>query len=298
MRHADWKSRFLALSWQQKFLFLVTNQLPRRSATLLMGRLSKVEQPLVKKLMMALWQMFADDLRLFEAKHQHFKSMHDCFVREIKPEMRPIDNRSNTLVSPCDAVIGEYGPVCDGHAYQIKGAPYRINDLFGDEDVARRYAGGNFCTLRLKSSMYHHFHAPWPGVINEVVYISGDTWNVNPPTLKVIDALFCKNERAVVELKNCDQRIAIVAVAAILVASIRVHGLPEPLNLNYRGPNHLPLKRSVSKGEPLGYFEHGSTLVLFAPKCFEFSADLKAGEIIRMGEPLMQKMPAGRIRPL
>jgi phosphatidylserine decarboxylase len=137
--------------------------------------------------------------------------------------------------------------------------------------------------------MYHRFHAPHDGRIDQVIYISGDTWNVNPIALTRIERLFCKNERAVVPTKLTagGEPITLVAVAAILVASIRLHCLDDPLNLHYRGPNVMACDASFHKGDELGWFEHGSTIIVFAPEGFALCDGIKEGASIRMGEPLM-----------
>ena len=137
--------------------------------------------------------------------------------------------------------------------------------------------------------MYHRFHAPHDCRIERVIYIAGDTWNVNPIALKRVERLFCKNERAVVQttLAGGGQPVTLVAVAAILVASIRLHCLDAPLNLQYRGPNVLPCNANVHKGDELGWFEHGSTIIVFAPEGFVLCDNVREGARVRMGEPLM-----------
>lgn len=279
------------LTFIERLNFLVTNRLPRRWLTLLMGRFSKIENPFVSRASIAIWRLFADDLRLFEARKQAFSSMHDCFTRELKEGVRPIDSRRHTLVSPCDAVIGAFGEVRGLEVIQAKGFPYSIEELLGDGRLTEYCRDGRFVTLRLKSSMYHRFHAPEDGRIESVHYISGDTWNVNPVAIRVVERLYCRNERAVLPFDTAlGERITLVAVAAILVASIRIHGLSESLNLEYAGANALGLGRRYAKGEEIGYFEHGSTIVLFAPQSFRFDSDVASGNVIRMGEPLMHRV--------
>jgi phosphatidylserine decarboxylase len=123
-----------------------------------------------------------------------------------------------------------------------------------------------------------------------VIYIAGDTWNVNPIALKRVERLFCKNERAVVQttLAGGGEPVTLVAVAAILVASIRLHCLDAPLNLQHRGPNVLPCNADVHKGDELGWFEHGSTIIVFAPEGFALCDNVREGARVRMGEPLMR----------
>lgn len=256
-----------------------------------MGRFSKIENPLVRWLSISIWGLFADDLRLFEAREPSFSSMHACFTRALRDGARPISEGEEILVSPCDAVIGQFGDVRGIEVVQAKGFPYTLDDLFAASGHAETYRGGRYVTLRLKSSMYHRFHAPLAGNVEHVTYISGDAWNVNPVALKVVERLFCKNERVVFPMTTNDGApIAMVAVAAILVASVRLHGLDTQLNLEYAGPNTIPLDRGYAKGEEIGYFEHGSTIVLFTQSGFDFVDSIRSGEVIRMGEPLMRRV--------
>jgi phosphatidylserine decarboxylase len=137
--------------------------------------------------------------------------------------------------------------------------------------------------------MYHRFHAPHDGRVDRVTYISGDTWNVNPIALKRIERLFCKNERAVLSVTlDGGQTVTLVAVAAILVASIRLHCLDVLLNRNYRGRNVIACDAQIRKGEELGWFEHGSTIIVFAPENFSLCENVREGATIRMGQPLMR----------
>lgn len=277
------------LSAGERLNFLITNRLPRNALTRFMGWFSKLENPLIRSLSIGVWRACVDDLRLFEAKRQSFSSLHDCFVRELKDDARPIDTDA-ALVSPCDAIVGEFGDLDGVTALQAKGFPYTLDELLGDAARAERYRSGRFITLRLKSSMYHRFHAPCDGSVDAIDYIAGDTWNVNPIALKVVERLFCRNERVVVPLTTDDsQPILLVAVAAILVASVRMHGLEPALNLGYRGPNRLTLDRGYRRGEQMGYFEHGSTIIVVTDGSLQFCDSLSTGTLIRMGQPLMQR---------
>jgi phosphatidylserine decarboxylase len=257
------RSLLTRLSAQEDLNFLLTNRIPRRLATQFVGWLSKIEQPLVRDLSIGLWRLFSD-LDLSEAKTQHFKSLHDCFIRELKDGARPIDRDPAVLVSPCDAIVGACGRIAGTRMLQVKGFPYDLAELIGGTELNEVYHDGQYVTLRLTSSMYHRFHAPHDCRIEEVTYISGDTWNVNPIALKRIEKLFCKNERAVVRtrLTATGHPITLVPVAAILVASLRFHFLDVLLSLKYRGPNVIPCDAAFRKGEELGWFEHGSTIIL------------------------------------
>ncbi len=278
---------------QEQINFLLTNRIPRRWATFFMGWFSQIEHPWVRDLSLAVWKLFSEELNLEEAKKQQFSSLHDCFIRELKEGARPITQDAQVVISPCDAIIGAFGDIQGGQVFQAKGFPYTLTDLLDDPLLIERYQEGRFITLRLKSTMYHRFHAPCDCHVNEVTYISGDTWNVNPIALKRVERLFCKNERAVIDLKlnRSDQHLTLVPVAAILVASIRMHFLNQVLNLNYQGPNRIACEASLSKGAEMGYFQHGSTILIFASKGFTFCKNVVEGSMIRMGEPLFNQTP-------
>jgi phosphatidylserine decarboxylase len=232
--------------------------------------------------------MFSD-LDLSEAKKSKFRSLHDCFTRELKPGLRTPDDDPSIVVSPSDAIIGAHGAIADTELFQIKGAFYSLLDLLGDPALVDAHRNGRFITLRLTSSMYHRFHAPHDCRIERVTFFSGDTWNVNPIALKRIERLFCKNERAVIQTRLASgEALTLVPVAAILVASIRLHFLDIVLNARTRGPSVLPCDAMVRKGDELGYFEHGSTIIVLAPDGFEFCANVSEGARISAGQPLMR----------
>ena len=283
------RSVIARLTQQEDLNFLLTNRLPRRWLTLFTGWLSRLEQPLVRDFCIAIWRIFSE-LDLSEARATEFKSLHECFTRELKAGARRVDPDPAVVVSPCDAIIGAMGQVAAGSVLQAKGFPYSLIDLLGDDELVRSYLKGTYVTLRLASGMYHRFHAPYDCRVEQVTYISGDTWNVNPIALRRIEKLFCKNERAIIRcrLVPSGQLITLVPVAAILVASVRLHFLDVLLHLRYRGPNTISCDASLQKGEEMGWFQHGSTIIAFAPEGVTLSVHLRQGSIIRMGEPLLE----------
>lgn len=282
------KDRIRRLFAREDVNFLVTNRIPRRLATRFVGWFSRIEQPLVRDASIGLWRLFSD-LDLEDAKKAKFTSLHDCFTRELADGARPVDRRPEILVSPCDAIVGASGTVAGTEVFQIKGFPYSIGDLIPDEGLVEAHRDGCYATLRLTSGMYHRFHAPHDCLVDHVTYISGDTWNVNPIALRRVEKLFCKNERAVVTTRLAvgGHRITLVPVAAILVAGIRLRFLDVTLGMRYRGANTLPCAAQLDKGAEMGWFEHGSTIIVFAPAGFTLCDDIRDGARIRMGEPLM-----------
>jgi phosphatidylserine decarboxylase len=282
------RAALMRILQQEDINFLLTNRIPRRWLTQVVGRLSRIERPWFCAAAIAVWRLFSD-LDLSEAKTQRFNSLHECFTRELKAGARPIDMDPAVLASPCDALVGASGRVEDGMVLQAKGFTYPLIDLLGDQELVDTYRNGQFATLRLTSSMYHRFHAPYDCRVERVNYISGDTWNVNPIALARVERLFCKNERAIIRCRlPSGALVTLVPVAAILVASIRLKFLDVRLHLNYRGPNVIPCDAPVRKGEEMGWFEHGSTIIVFAPEGVSLCGGIGEGGRVRMGEALMR----------
>lgn len=173
---------------------------------------------------------------------------------------------------------------------QVKGSTYLLADLVQDPSIVSTYRNGRYVTLRLTSTMYHRFHAPHDVSVLEVAHIAGDTWNVNPPTLKRKDRVYCRNERAVVRLQLArgGHRVTLVPVAAILVAGIRLNFLTLPSDRAHAEPWTAACDASFQKGDEMGWFEHGSTIIVLAEDGFELSSEVHEGRTIRMGQPLMR----------
>jgi len=277
------------LSENERLNFFLTNRIPRRALTRFMGWFSKIERPLIRDGSLAIFKLIcAPDLT--EAKKSSFRSLHDCFIRELRDGARAIDRTGNVLVSPCDGIIGATGPVRDNTLLQVKGSPYTLHELMRAPELVAHYRHGTYVTLRLTAGMYHRFHAPHDGRVERVMHIPGDAWNVNPPALKRIDRLYCRNERAVLGLQlDCDQRpVTLVAVAAVLVAGIRLRFLDLPFERNSDRATLMPCTARFQKGDELGWFEHGSTILVLAPPGYRLCDNVADGRLIRMGRPLLR----------
>ena len=277
----------MRLLMQEDVNFLLTNRLPRRFATKLVGRVAAIENPLVARPLLGLWRVFSH-IDLSDAATTEFRSLREGFTRALKPGARPYDPDPAVIASPCDAIVGAHGRIEGDALYQVKGFPYRLGDLIPDAALAERYRDGHFVTLRLTAAMYHRFHAPADLTVEAVTYLSGDCWNVNPIALKRVERLFCRNERAVVETRLTDgTAMLLVPVAAILVASIRMHVVDTQRTLREQGSGvRVPVDATVGKGEEMGWFEHGSTILVFLPAGVALAPSLKEGQPIRAGQPL------------
>jgi phosphatidylserine decarboxylase len=291
------RSLIAKASQQDHINFLLTNRIPRRLATRFVGWFSRIEHPVVRAPSIGIWRLFSD-VDLDDAKQTKFKSMHACFTRELKEGARPIEQDPTVLVSPCDAIVGASGAIAGTTVLQVKGRSYRLEELLGDPEAAKAYRNGCYVTLRLTAGMYHRFHAPHDCRVDQVTYISGDTWNVNPIALKRVDRVFCRNERAVLRtrLTVTGHQVTLVPVAAILVAGIKLRFLDLDAGVRFQGRSVIGCGTSFSKGDELGWFEHGSTIVVLVPDGFELCDDVEDGMTMRMGQPLMRIPASGEAR--
>jgi phosphatidylserine decarboxylase len=271
--------------------FILTNGFPRRTATRLAGWFCRVRHPLVRDLSIAVWRRFCD-VDLADAKKTRFDSLHDCFVRELREGARPADPSPRTVVSPCDALTGACGAIRGDELLQVKGSSYPLVELLRDKTTAAALQGGVYATLRLTAGMYHRFHAPHDVRVESVRHVPGEVWNVNPPTLQRIDRVYCRNERAIIRLRlePGGQLLVVVAVAAVLVAGIRLR-----LGGTVVDPRKLedgPVPPTVlAKGQEMGWFEHGSTIIVLAPAGFVLAPGVEPGARRRAGQPLLWRPP-------
>lgn len=296
-KEAASRSLVRRLQQQDALNFWLTNRIPRVLLSRAMGRFSRIRSPLLTRWSIRIWRLFADDLRLHESPARSYESLQECFTRELLPGTRPIRGGPGALTSPCDAVVGAHGTVADGVLLQAKGMVYRLDELLGDGQLARRLAGCAYVTLRLKSSMYHRFHAPCAGRIRDVAHLSGDAFNVNPPALARIPGLFCRNERAVISLEpdrpHPARTVTLVPVAAVLVSSMRFAFLGDRPGGARRQPGRTRCDVHVPQGGELGWFEHGSTIIVIAGPGLSLARGVETGNIIRMGESLLvPRLPA------
>jgi phosphatidylserine decarboxylase len=181
------------------------------------------------------------------------------------------------------------GPIEGDELLQIKGMPYRLSELLADPRLADRYRGGSYVTLRLRAAMYHRFHAPTGCTVRQVTHIQGDMWNVNPVALKRVPALYCRNDRAVIQAELPEGAcLTLVPVGAILVASVRLHFLDLNLNHDYRGAQSIPCNASLERGQEMGWFEHGSTIIVLAPPGWSPADAVVTGLEVRAGQALLR----------
>jgi len=241
--------------------------LPRVRITRAVGKLADARiSPSVSKAVVGLF-VRAYDVNLGEAIRPEgaFDSFDAFFTRELVPGARPMVDDPTVLVSPADGRLDAYGPVETGGRIVVKDRPYRVEELIGDADDARRYDGGQYFVVYLSPRDYHRVHAPAGGRIESIRSLPGDLYPVNAIGERHVPKLFSKNRRVAIPIDTPSQgRVTVVMVGAMIVGRITVrcmdaHDVPV-------GNHRLPEPFLVQRGDEIGTFHLGSTAVVFVEK--------------------------------
>jgi len=220
-----------------------------------------------------------------------YRSFGEFFARPLRPGCRPIAAGETVVVSPVDGVVSETGVAVGGKLVQAKGIDYPAAALLADDALARRLEGGAYVTLYLSPKDYHRIHFPLGGKVLGWRYVPGMLWPVNPASVRTVAGLFTLNERLVTVMDTPLGRCAVVAVGATVVG--RVHAYYDPSVPHTNRPDGAPARRDyeepipVEKGQELGAFEMGSTVILlFEPGRVRLDRRLVPGARVRVGEPI------------
>ncbi len=246
------------------------------------SRLSKFAIPLYIRL-------YQIDVSTVERPMSDFHSLNDFFKRKLKPDARPIHSHKDVFVSPVDGVISQVGRIEDGELIQAKGVSYSVEQLLADSSKAEMFQNGSFMTIYLSPKDYHRIHAPVEGTITDYSYIPGRLYPVNKIGVTSIEGLFTKNERLSTYLDTSTGKMAIVKVGAMIVGSVQVAYQEHVERLHQGKPYKAILEtiESVRKGDEIGHFEFGSTVILlFEENQIEMAGSVAQGSAIKMGEPL------------
>lgn len=227
-----------------------------------------------------------------------YPTLEALFTRELRAGVRPIEPSSDAVVSPVDGTVGASGVIEQGLAFQVKGRSYSLAKLLGSSEESRRFEGGSFASFYLAPHNYHRVHAPVTGAIVGARVIPGSLMPVFHEALESVDELFARNERLVTIIADKEGRLtAVVKVGATLVGRISVE-YDKTLRSNDR--NLRSYRRSydppipVDKGEALGMFEFGSSVVVvFEAGQMELN-DLESGGSCRMGERIGSLVASSR----
>jgi phosphatidylserine decarboxylase len=275
-------------------LFVLLQYLmPRHWLTAVVYRVTRVRTPWFKDFLITRFTK-AFDVDLDEVKLDvpgEFATFNDFFVRELADGAREVDTDEDAVVSPVDGRVSAAGPIHRDSIFQAKGISYSLGDLLAtDLEEAEHYVDGNFATIYLAPYNYHRIHAPLAGELVAARYVPGDLFSVNDATAARIDGLFRRNERLIMHFRTRLGPVVLISVGARNVGSIstpwtgeirpRKAGIVDVLDIAAH-----PTK--VNKGDLLGWFNMGSTVILLVPKGMcEWDDDLQPGETLRMGEEI------------
>jgi len=220
-----------------------------------------------------------------------YATFNEFFTRPIKPELRPICSGSNLLCSPVDGTISQIQDINNDRIFQAKGHSYSATELLGgNAELAKPFINGKFTTIYLSPKDYHRMHMPLAGKLEKQIYIPGRLYSVAPFTVKTLNGIFARNERVVALFDTDYGKMAMVLVGAINVAAIETvwHGLvTPPTGKRISTENYSDQSISLEKGEEMGRFNMGSTVILlFENDSLKWDDKFSDGVSIKMGEKL------------
>ena len=223
-------------------------------------------------------------------KPDDYKTFCEFFTRKLKPDIHKINKSKNAIVSSCDGKILEYGKIKDNKFLQVKGKTISINEImFYDKKIQNQYIDGSFVTIYLSPKDYHRVHMPSDGKLERTIHIPGRLFSVATHAVKQIKNLYCKNERLVCNFKNLDSKFAVIFVAAINVSSIETSWRGEispPYPKKTITTDYMKKKVILSKGDEVGMFKSGSTVILLFDRKYKLAESLKKNKLIRVGEKI------------
>lgn len=196
-----------------------------------------------------------------------YQSIGDFFTRRLKAGARPI--AESPVVHPADSRIAQVGMITGGRCVQAKGKNYSVRDLLQNDALAAKFSEGLFVTYYLCPTDYHRVHSPVDGVVHRTIHIPGTLWPVNDWSVRTIENLYPKNERLVVEMESRLGTVAVVFVGATNVGKITTSFDPSISTNSLSTKNVVirdyPQAVAIEKGEELGTFHMGSTVVILFP---------------------------------
>ena len=283
-----------AVSFWDKLLTLPQYLIPQHFLSVIMCRLTRSKVVWFKKgfihFIVAKYKVNVSEAK--QTDLAYYASFNAFFTRELRAGVRPIAKGNDVLVSPVDGAISQLGDIEDNQIVQAKGRQYSVLELLGgDIELADQFAQGQFATIYLSPRDYHRIHMPLTGTLKQMRYIPGKLFSVNPRTARAVPALFARNERVVTVFETAQGPMVMVLVGAIFVGSMETiwQGQITPpygkqiQNWHYDGKQAITLQ----KGQEMGRFNMGSTVVLLLPKDMKsWQAELQAAIPVQLGQAL------------
>ena len=277
-------------------LFVLSQYLtPQLTVSRLAGRLADMDSSPAMKNRVVHWfiERYGVDMsEALEPDPDAYPSFNAFFTRELKPGLRPVDTRESVLVSPVDGIISQLGSVTDDRVFQAKGQSFSLTELLGgDHQRASAFANGKFATIYLAPKDYHRIHMPMAGTLREMTYVPGKLFSVNPTTAEQVPNLFARNERVACVFDTEAGPLAMVLVGAMIVGSVETiwSGVvaPDSGDVSTSTYSHLGSPIRFAKGEEMGRFRLGSTVILVMPDgTVAWNDDRKSRQTVRLGEAL------------
>ncbi|MGM0536338.1 MAG: archaetidylserine decarboxylase [Pseudomonadota bacterium] len=272
-----------------KLFSLIQYPVPHHLLSRLVGRLADCRQPWLKNACIrAFIRQFRVDMdEAAEPDPTAYATFNDFFTRVLKEDARPL---GEGLTSPADGTLSQFGAIEAGQLLQAKGHRFSMMEMLGnDGEAARRYLGGSFATVYLSPSDYHRVHMPLSGTLTEMVYVPGRLFSVNAATTEHVPNLFARNERLVCHFDTEHGPMVVVLVGAMIVAAIETvwAGQITPLSGEVQRVRFdTPVR--LEKGQEMGRFKLGSTVVMAFSEPVTFTDDLAPRAKVRMGQSLGQ----------
>jgi phosphatidylserine decarboxylase len=218
-----------------------------------------------------------------------YDSLGELFARRLRPGARPVEAARDAVIAPCDGTIAACGVAGSGSLIQAKGRRYQLDELVVDDRLARALVGGDYATIYLSPRDYHRVHTPVDASVVSYHYVPGARWPVNPRIAARRDRLFVRNERVVIELDGGRLgQLALVMVGAAGVGNIELCGVSASSAASWRTAGErrrIECGFAVSRGDELGAFRLGSTVILIAtPGAIRLAGE--PGTIVRFGQRL------------
>lgn len=284
----------MAVFIAQLFL-LLQRMMPKRLITAIVHRLARIRVRLIKDFLIRSFVKFyevnLDEVR--KSAPDGFTSFNDFFTRELEHGSRPIDSSDLSIVSPADGIISAAGSIKKNAVLQAKGIDYSLEELLAtDLDEAQRYYDGSFATIYLAPFNYHRVHAPLAGELVAARFVPGSLFSVNLTTVSFLRGLFTRNERLICHFRTAAGPMVLIFVGALNVGSITTPWTGEIRPRKGNMVENIDLQSSsqaktVNKGDLLGWFNMGSTIILLLPPgVCDWRSGLESGEALRMGEAL------------
>ena len=269
--------------------YLLLRLLPKNLLSRLAGILSDIElpTPVLSSLIQLYSQLYSVKLHEMKTPIGSMKTFNDFFTRELRPELRPINLTPGSVVSPVDGKIAELGTIEQGLLVQAKGILYSLSDLVGKKS-AKIFENGYFLTIYLSPADYHRIHLPVSGKIRKFSYISGNLWPVNNFGVKQIGGLFSLNERIITPIEGEQGVVGLVKVGATIVGKIKLDYSDLSSNSNKTTQLNLPIvpEKVYRKGDEIGRFQLGSTVILLFEKDKFQPADILPGTLVKVGQTI------------